>query len=82
VLLFKSSEKFLKMVEPKILPSAIPLPLNPKELEEVVTKAKDYALMHGICMRSKDNFNPDLLQVCVRKFQGHQHSSRGWVKSS
>lgn len=47
----------------KILPSCIPLPLGEAELDEIVSKAKDYALMHGICMRSKDNFNPDALQV-------------------
>ncbi|CRL02584.1 CLUMA_CG015836, isoform B [Clunio marinus] len=45
-----------------ILPSCISLPLSGKELEEIVSKAKDYALMHGICMRSKANFNPDNLQ--------------------
>jgi hypothetical protein len=46
-----------------ILPSSIELPLDPKVLEEIAIKAKDYALMHGICMRSKANFNPDTLQV-------------------
>lgn len=47
----------------KVLPSCIPLPLEPAELDEIVSKAKDYALMHGICMRSKAAFNPDTLQV-------------------
>lgn len=47
----------------KILPSAIEIPLDPKTLEEMVSKAKDYALMHGICMRSKTNFNEDALSV-------------------
>jgi hypothetical protein len=47
----------------KVLPSAIEIPLDPKTLEEIVSKAKDYALMHGICMRSKANFNEDTLQV-------------------
>ncbi|CAH1722053.1 unnamed protein product [Chironomus riparius] len=46
----------------KILPAAIDLPLNPKVLEEVILKAKDWALMHGVCMRSKTNFNTDSLQ--------------------
>jgi glutathione synthase len=46
-----------------ILPSPIELPLDRKVLEEIVIKAKDYALMHGICMRSKNDFNPDTLQV-------------------
>lgn len=47
----------------KILPSPIALPLERQVLEEVVDKAKDYALMHGICMRNRANFNPDTLQV-------------------
>jgi glutathione synthase len=51
------------MSEEKILPSCIPLPLEKEQLEEIVSKAKDYALMHGICMRSKNNYNPDSLQV-------------------
>lgn len=46
----------------KILPSPF-VPLDAKKLEEIVVKAKDYALMHGICMRSRNDFNPDTLQV-------------------
>lgn len=52
----------------KILPSCIPLPLEPKVLEEIVTKARDYALMHGICMRPKADYNPDSLKVSRRNF--------------
>lgn len=52
----------------KILPSAIEIPLDPKTLEEMVSKAKDYALMQGICMRSKTNFNEDALFVSNDKF--------------
>jgi len=33
--------------------SAVPLPLPQDQLEELVEKAKDYALMHGICMRQR-----------------------------
>lgn len=51
----------------KILPSCIPLPLEPKVLDEIVSKAKDYALMHGICMRPKATYNPDSLSVSRRK---------------
>lgn len=47
----------------KVLPSAVEIPLDEKALEEIVSKAKDYALMHGICMRSKNNFNEDALNV-------------------
>ncbi|KAG5681014.1 hypothetical protein PVAND_010480 [Polypedilum vanderplanki] len=46
----------------KVLPSAIDLPLNQKELGEIISKAKDWALMHGVCMRSKTNFSADALQ--------------------
>lgn len=53
--------------EIKILPSCIPLPLDSRVLEEVVSKAKDYALMHGVCMRSRVNFNPDALQVNLKQ---------------
>lgn len=50
------------MEQQKVLPSAIDLPLNPKVLEEIISKSKDWALMHGVCMRSKTNFNIDSLQ--------------------
>jgi len=39
----------------------IPIPLPEDQLEELVDKAKDYALMHGICMRQKDKFDRDAL---------------------
>lgn len=45
------------------LQSCIPLPLDEEVLREVAGKAKDWALMHGAAMRSKDNFSPDALQV-------------------
>lgn len=51
------------MERAKILPSAIEIPLDPKTLEEMVSKAKDYALMQGICMRSKTAFSEDALFV-------------------
>lgn len=44
------------------LPSVVPVPLPKKELEELIDKSKDWALMHGACMRSKTNFNKDVLQ--------------------
>ncbi|XP_015592883.1 glutathione synthetase isoform X1 [Cephus cinctus] len=40
----------------------IPLPLPNEELEDIIDKAKDWALMHGVCMRSKVKFNRDALQ--------------------
>eukprot|EP00092_Neocalanus_flemingeri_P030197 GFUD01032776.1.p1 GENE.GFUD01032776.1~~GFUD01032776.1.p1 ORF type:complete len:483 (+),score=157.98 GFUD01032776.1:127-1575(+) len=39
----------------------IALPIPDDQLEDLVDKAKDYALMHGICMRQKDNFDRDAL---------------------
>ncbi|XP_012228885.1 glutathione synthetase-like [Linepithema humile] len=42
------------------LPISLDLPKN--ELEELIDKAKDWALMHGMCLRSKVNFNRDVLQ--------------------
>ncbi|XP_059085219.1 glutathione synthetase-like isoform X2 [Tigriopus californicus] len=41
--------------------SCVPLPMEPKVLQEITEKAKDYALMHGICMRRKDAFDRDAL---------------------
>lgn len=38
------------------------LPENRKEFETLVTKAKDFAQMHGACMRSKSNWNDDHLE--------------------
>lgn len=40
----------------------IQVPEDEAEFELIVEKAKDYALMHGACMRSKDKFDPDVLQ--------------------
>nr|CAH7746478.1 unnamed protein product [Callosobruchus chinensis] len=48
--------------EPLFLPNAVALPLPDEVLEELVEKTKDWALMHGVAMRSKQNFNPDVLQ--------------------
>jgi len=41
--------------------SCIPLPLEEKKLNDLVEKAKDYLLMHGICMRQKSAFDRDAL---------------------
>lgn len=43
------------------LKSYIDLPLDPKVLEDLVEKAKEYALMHGICMRRKEPYDRDSL---------------------
>ncbi|XP_076640759.1 glutathione synthetase [Halictus rubicundus] len=37
-------------------------PISEKELEELIEKAKDWALMHGMCIRPKTNFNKNILQ--------------------
>uniref|UniRef100_A0A1Y1MFP8 Glutathione synthetase n=1 Tax=Photinus pyralis TaxID=7054 RepID=A0A1Y1MFP8_PHOPY len=42
--------------------SVLPLPINDKQLKEIVRKAKDWALMHGVAMRSKTTFCEDALQ--------------------
>ena len=39
----------------------MPLPLEEDKLMDLVEKAKDYCLMHGICMRQKDKFDRDAL---------------------
>lgn len=40
----------------------IPVPQDEAEFETLVSKVKDFALMHGACMRAKDKFDPDVLQ--------------------
>lgn len=45
------------------LPSSVPFPIPDEQLADVVVKAKDWALMHGAGMRSKTNFNPNVIQV-------------------
>lgn len=45
------------------LDSCIPFPIDEATLNDVVQKAKDWALMHGAAMRSKANFSDDSLQV-------------------
>ncbi|XP_058064292.1 glutathione synthetase-like isoform X3 [Anopheles bellator] len=44
------------------LESCVPLPLDDVLLTDVIEKAKDWAIMHGAAMRSKQNFNPDGVQ--------------------
>jgi len=39
----------------------VPIPLENSKLMDLVDKAKDYCLMHGICMRQKDKFDRDAL---------------------
>ncbi|CAF4858427.1 unnamed protein product [Pieris macdunnoughi] len=45
------------------LASCIPLPLDNKVLSNVVEKAKDWALMHGVGMRDKAHFSKDTIQI-------------------
>lgn len=40
----------------------IPVPEDEAQFETLVTKVKDFALMHGACMRAKDKYDPDTLQ--------------------
>ncbi|XP_052866936.1 glutathione synthetase-like isoform X2 [Anopheles cruzii] len=49
-------------VNTSTLESCVPLPLDDVLLNDVIEKAKDWAVMHGAAMRSKQNFNPDAVQ--------------------
>lgn len=40
----------------------ITIPAAETCFDELIAKAKDYALMHGAGIRSRENFNPDVLQ--------------------
>jgi len=39
----------------------VPIPMDKDKLMELVDKAKDYCLMHGICMRQKAKYDRDAL---------------------
>ncbi|KAM3961425.1 glutathione synthetase isoform 2-T2 [Aphomia sociella] len=43
--------------------ACIPLPLEHKVLVNVIEKAKDWALMHGVGMRDKKHFTKDSIQI-------------------
>ncbi|XP_063218316.1 glutathione synthetase-like isoform X2 [Bacillus rossius redtenbacheri] len=44
------------------LDACISLPLENEVLEDIIEKARDWALMHGVCMRSRSSFSKDTLQ--------------------
>ena len=43
--------------------SAVELPLEAKQLNDLVEKAKDFLLMNGICMRQKSAYDRDALHL-------------------
>ncbi|CAH0551180.1 unnamed protein product [Brassicogethes aeneus] len=43
----------------KHMPDVIPIPLPDDVLVEIVSKSRDWALMHGAAMRSKSSFSED-----------------------
>ncbi|XP_057663385.1 glutathione synthetase-like isoform X1 [Diorhabda carinulata] len=45
------------------MPASIPVPIEVNNLREIVAKAKDWAVVHGISMRSKTNFSEDMVQI-------------------
>ncbi|KAL2745192.1 glutathione synthetase-like [Vespula maculifrons] len=45
------------------LQPCINLNLSQRELQDLIDKAKDWTLMHGISMRSKQNFNKSQIQI-------------------
>ena len=45
--------------------SCVPLPIEQKNLINVIEKAKDWALMHGVAMRDKNHFSKDVIQVPI-----------------
>lgn len=44
------------------LPTTITLPLPQNVLKDIIEKSKDWALMHGIALRSRSQFSEDSLQ--------------------
>lgn len=61
-MILTSKINFAKMSQAR-LTSCIPLPLEHKTLVNVIEKAKDWALMHGVGMRDKKHFNKDVIQI-------------------
>lgn len=51
-----------------VLPPCIPFPIPAEQLEDVVSKAKDWALMHGAGMRAKDTYNSSTMQVKIEQY--------------
>lgn len=49
-------------MSPPVLKSSVPIPIDDKILIDVISKAKDFALMHGSAMRSKSEYSADSLQ--------------------
>lgn len=45
------------------LASCIPMPIEHRALSNVIEKAKDWALMHGVGMRDKKQFSKDAMQA-------------------
>ncbi|KAJ0171391.1 hypothetical protein K1T71_012941 [Dendrolimus kikuchii] len=45
------------------LATCVPLPLEQKVLVNVIEKAKDWALMHGVGMRDRKHFTKDSIQI-------------------
>ncbi|KAL0118034.1 hypothetical protein PUN28_009015 [Cardiocondyla obscurior] len=52
----------MKEHEHAIMKLPISLDLPKEELEELIDKAKDWVLMHGMCLRSKNKFDKNVLQ--------------------
>ncbi|XP_044735967.1 glutathione synthetase-like isoform X1 [Chrysoperla carnea] len=52
-----------KLQKKRIATSCITLPLKKEVLEEIVDKAKDWALMHGAAMRSRTKYEHDTLTL-------------------
>lgn len=50
-------------MSPPVLKPSVPIPIDDKVLIDVISKAKDFAIMHGSAMRSKADYSPDTLQV-------------------
>uniref|UniRef100_A0A0P4WD75 Glutathione synthetase n=1 Tax=Scylla olivacea TaxID=85551 RepID=A0A0P4WD75_SCYOL len=47
----------------RTIQSCLPLPLPVEILEDIVPKAKDFAILHGAGMRYRTNYDPDSLQL-------------------
>lgn len=45
------------------LASCVPMPIEHRTLTNVIEKAKDWALMHGVGMRDKKQFSKDAMQA-------------------
>ncbi|KAK8719714.1 hypothetical protein OTU49_013839 [Cherax quadricarinatus] len=58
-----NKEEPCRKITTTVLEPCLPLPLQDDILNDIVPKAKDFALLHGAGMRYRDSYDPDIIQM-------------------